>query len=99
MTTTTKGVPVYFPDRKRKKRKGDKSMKEAKRAADLVEAGLAPLDALELVLEVDDSKGEKEYESAAKKMAARIKDPDKRKAAEKKFAAAMFKRSKKKDKE
>jgi len=46
-------------------------------------------DALEVVIESPD------YESAAKKMAAKIKDPEKRKAAEDRFLAGMKKKKRK----
>jgi len=100
--TTTVDVPVYFPDRKKKKHRNqlyvrktrtkneDKKMNEALLAIELVEDyGLDSREALAIVLEQDPDK-------AAKKMAKKNGngDPDKEKELEAKYRETMKKKMK-----
>jgi len=91
---TTADIPKYYPTKRRKTRivrttHGDKKMNEALLAVTLVEHyGLDHSTALTVVLEGD-------IDKAAKKMAAKIKDPEKRKDAEQKFKNELKKRMKK----
>ena len=95
MATTTADVPIYFPGkRKDKKRRKGRKMNEVEQALDLVESmGFSPSDALEVILEQ-----EKDYDKAAKKMAKKAAngDADKEKELEAKFKKAMERKGKRK---
>lgn len=99
--TTTQDVPIYFPQRKKRKKRPSegKKMNEATFAVSLVEEfGLSHRDALEVVLEQDD---DDKADKAAKKMAKKAAngDKDKEKELEAKYKEQIKKKMNGKDKD